>query len=186
MHKKPILMIHEIREWMLELPLEDYTLTFDDGLYSQYYYFSHFKSIKTEKVYFISTDVISNGAQSTMFPTCREAHEKYRNGITEDYMTKDQIIELLEDPLVDIGGHSHQHKNLSTMSIADAYTHVKQDTERMLNWFETNLSYRPTKFCYPYNQDWHGLYKKILGGYGFTDFYGNERTAIEDLITTIN
>ena len=36
---KPILMIHEFKEDFLNLNLEDYILTFDDGLYTQYLFF---------------------------------------------------------------------------------------------------------------------------------------------------
>ena len=33
---KPVLMLHEFKEEFLDLPLENYILTFDDGLYTQY------------------------------------------------------------------------------------------------------------------------------------------------------
>jgi hypothetical protein len=186
MSKKPVLMIHEVRDWMFDLPLEDYTLTFDDGLYSQYYHFPQFKSIKTEKIFFISTDIISTGVQSTNFPTCIEAHEKYRLGNREDYMTVKQIRELMQDPLVTIGGHSHNHTPLESLSLQEAYNHIRLDTERMIDWFAIHLNFQPTKFCYPYNNDWNGLYKKLLSYYGFTEFYGKERIAIEDLVTLVN
>jgi hypothetical protein len=180
MSKKPVLMIHEVREWMFDLPLENYVLTFDDGLYSQFYHFDRFKSIQTEKIFFISTDIVSSGTQSLDFPTCREAHQKYRKGNREDYMTLPQIRELMKDPLTTIGAHSHTHTQLDKLSLQEAYQHIRLDTERMIDWFNLNLKYHPTKFCYPYNNDWHGLYKKLLSYYGFTDFYGKERTAIED------
>jgi hypothetical protein len=67
---KPILMIHEIRDWMFDLPLHNYVLTFDDGLYSQYYFLDKFKTIDTEKIFFISTGILcdENEIQSTTFP----------------------------------------------------------------------------------------------------------------------
>ena len=42
---KPVLMIHSIRPEYFELPLENYILTFDDGLYSQYHYYNKFKEM---------------------------------------------------------------------------------------------------------------------------------------------
>ena len=38
-----ILTIHDVRKEYLNLNLVDYRLTFDDGLFSQYYYFQLFK-----------------------------------------------------------------------------------------------------------------------------------------------
>jgi len=51
MTNKKVLMIHEVTENLFNLPLENYILTFDDGLYSQYYHFKHFESIDTEKIF---------------------------------------------------------------------------------------------------------------------------------------
>jgi hypothetical protein len=179
---KPVLMIHEVKDWMLDLPLEKYILTFDDGLYSQYYYFDHFKKIPTEKIYFISSDIICTGTQSTEFPCCRTAHEKAFSGNKEDYMTLDQIKELMADPWVTIGGHSHNHNRIGQFrKVMEKLQHIKTDTELMLEWFEKNLDFRPKHFCYPYNDDYSGLYPAILKHYNFTNFYGKDRIAIESL-----
>lgn len=179
---KPVLMIHEIRDWMFELPLEQYTLTFDDGLYSQYYYFERFKSIPTEKIYFISSDIICSGKQSIDFPACRDAHKKAFSGNKEDFMTIDQIKELMRDPLVSIGGHSHAHNRLSNYNkIVEKIQHIKTDTEAMIEWFKSNLDYVPTRFCFPYNDDYEGMYPALLKTFGFKEFYGHERTPIETL-----
>lgn len=177
-------MIHEVRDWMFDLPLENYTLTFDDGLYSQFYYFDRFKSIPTEKLYFISSDIICTGEQSNEFPTCRDAHEKAFLGNKEDYMTLDQIKTLMADPWVTIGAHSHSHKRMTHFNkITEKLQHIKFDTELMLYWFEDNLKFRPTHFCYPYNDDYNGIYTAVLKHYEFTKFYGSERIAIESLVS---
>lgn len=179
---KPVLMIHEIEEWMFSLPLENYILTFDDGLYSQYFYKDHFKKLNTQKIYFISSNIICSGIQSTDFPKCHDAHEKAFQGNYEDYMTVDQIKELMSDPLVSIGAHSHNHVRLNQFSTLFKVTnHIKQDTEQMIVWFEDTLNFRPTKFCFPYNESFQGMYPAILKQYGFREFYGNERTPIETL-----
>lgn len=182
MNTKPVLMIHEVSESLFNLPLKDYVLTFDDGLYSQYWYFDRFKSIPTEKIYFISSGIICNSPQSAEFPSCVEAHKKARNGITEDFMTVTQIKELMQDPLVTIGAHSHNHVELSNISkLPNKVAHIRKDTEQMLNWFKDNLEFRPTAFCYPYNDNLYGIYTGLLKEYGFTSFYGSERIPVETL-----
>lgn len=179
---KPTLAIHEINENILKLTLDQYILTFDDGLYSQYYYFSHFQKIPTEKVYFISSGIVCNILQSSGFPKCSVAHKKAFSGNMEDYMTIDQIKTLMEDPLVTIGGHSHSHTRLNKFPrLVDKIHHIKEDTEKMLEWFHKHLNLRPTSFCFPYNEDLNGMYPALLKQYGFTDFYGRERTPIEKL-----
>jgi Polysaccharide deacetylase len=176
MNSKPVLMIHEIKDSLFDLPLEDYVLTFDDGLYSHYYHFDKFKKIKTQKIFFISTDIICDGAQSTEFPSSVVAHDKAFAGNKEDFMTLEQIKELAKDPLVSIGAHGHFHKNLDQIpKLFDKLKHIEDDAELMMNWFETNLGFIPKQFCYPYNNDLKGMYATLLKKYGFNEFYGAER-----------
>lgn len=179
---KPVLMIHEFREEMLKLPLDQYTLTFDDGLYSQYYYFDQIQQFDTEKIFFISTNIVCDGVQSTEFPSCVTAHKKSAQGNNEDYMTLAQIGQLLKSPQVRIGGHSHYHENIEHLHLYNRVQHVEADTQEMLQWFHRHLNFRPVDFCFPYNQDLHGIYKLILSKHGFTNFYGAERIAIESLL----
>jgi hypothetical protein len=177
---KPVLMIHEVREWMFDLPLEDYIITFDDGLYSQYYYRDKFLSIDTPKIYFISSGIVCDDRQSTDFPSCEVAHEKAFNGNYEDYMTINQIEELMADPNVTIGGHSHSHTNLNQIpDLFSRISHIESDTKQMINWFKDTLNFVPSAFCFPYNNDLDNMYKGLLKKYGFTEYYGNERIPIE-------
>lgn len=179
---KPVLMIHEFREEFLKLPLEQYILTFDDGLYSQYYFYHKIKSIPTKKIYFISSGIVCSGRQNTEFINCQNAHDKAFCGNYEDFMTVDQIKELMVDPWVTIGAHSHSHKNLNDFKkITHRAMHVIDDTKTMMEWFKTNLGFSPTAFCFPYNDDNNGLYKPVLQSVGFTEFYGKERIAIESV-----
>jgi hypothetical protein len=179
---KPVLMIHEIREEFFDLPLENYILTFDDGLFSQYYYYPQFKAIPTEKIYFISSGIVCDVKQNMEFPACHIAHEKAFAGNKEDYMTLDQIKELMKDPLVTIGAHGHSHKNLEDFSkVTHRAMHVIADTKLMMQWFKDNLNYLPTAFCFPHNNDIDGMYQPVLKASGFTSFYGKERTAIENV-----
>jgi hypothetical protein len=181
--KKPVLMIHEIYEDIFKLDLEKYTLTFDDALYSQFYYYPKFKEIKTEKIYFISSNIICEQTQSMNFLPCAKAHEKAFTGNKEDYMTLEQIRYLSEEKYVSIGGHSHSHTKLNSFkSLFEKTQYIKEDTENMLHWFKQNLNYQPTKFCFPYNDDLGGFYKFLLYPYGFTEFFSHERTPVETLL----
>lgn len=150
-------MIHDITEDIFSLPLENYILTFDDGLTKHYTYYDNFKKINTEKIYFIPT------------------------GITE--LTIEQIKCISNDPLTTIGGHSHLHKSLKLFETLDLkIKHIMSDTELMINWFEQNLNEIPDKFCYPFNDDCNGIYTAIVRKYGFTKLYGRERIPVETLL----
>jgi hypothetical protein len=180
---KPVLMIHEVNDNIFKLPLENYILTFDDGLYSQYYHFDKIKNINTEKIFFISSETICHGQQSKQFPSCEIAHKKAFDGNYEDYMSIQQIKELMKDPQVTIGGHSHSHTNLNSIyDLINKIEYIKEDTKLMIEWFKNHLQFTPTIFCYPYNNDLNQIYKGILKTLGFTKFYGNERIPVESLL----
>ena len=180
---KPVLMIHKVHDWMFDLPLEDYILTFDDGLYSQYHYYPQFKQFNTEKIYFISSGIVSSGEQSSEFPESQIAHNKAAVGNFEDYMTVEQIRELDRDPMVFIGGHGHDHLRLSEMdTMADKIRYINDDLHKMRMWFKENLGYYPDRFCYPHNDDLRGVYRAIVLSTGIHQTYGSERIPIETLL----
>lgn len=179
---KPILMIHEIRDWMFNLPLHDYILTFDDGLFSQFYFLEKLKSIDTEKIFFITTNITCNEdeVQNLVFPTCDEAHEDFfSNGNRKNYLKWNQIIEIYNTPKCYIGGHSHNHNIYKNIPISKLYNELISDTECMIKEFKQR-GITITKFCYPYNEQYI-LYESILKKFGITEFYGKERQAIEKL-----
>lgn len=179
---KPVLMIHEIREWMLELSLENYILTFDDGLYSQFYFFDHFKKLNTEKYYFISTNIVcpEEITQSTSFPTCVEAHRDFfENQNSHHYMKWSQIKNISQTPNCFIGGHSHSHHRHEEGPIEKLYQKLLSDTQAMLDKF-AGQDIKVDSFCYPYNKQYL-LYEAILKKNNFKIFFGNERIAIESL-----
>jgi hypothetical protein len=178
--QKQVLMVHEICDNFFDVKnLEEYILTFDDGLYNHFLHFNELKKIKTEKIFFISTSIICEGKQSDEFLDCKTCHEKAFSGNKENYMNLEQIKMIKNQENFFIGGHSHFHKNLNEfLTLNEKVKHIKTDTELMLNWFEKNLNFKPLKFCFPYNNDVDGLYKIILKKYGFTDFFGKERITI--------
>lgn len=180
---KSTLMIHECQKEFIKLPLVDYVLTFDDGLYSQYAFYQEIKHIQTPKIFFISSGIICDSTQSVDLIACDVAHKKAHSGNRENYMTLEQLTELIDDPWVTIGGHSHAHARLSNFDgLAAKTAHIQQDTEQMISWFEKNLKHKPISFCFPYNDDLNGLYKGLLRKWGFVNFYGSERIPIETLL----
>ena len=183
MEQKPVLMIHEVDERLFELPLADYVLTFDDGLYSQYHYFQRINEIDTQKIFFISTNIICIGDQSTEYISSKHAHDKYfETGNAENFMTLAQIKELMGHPQVIIGGHSHNHTDIRNMKLVERLTLIRKDTELMVTWFETNLGFRPRHFCFPYNNNSDGLYNAALKEYGIVKCHGRERIPVETLL----
>lgn len=173
---KPVLMIHEFAEWMLDLPLEKYILTFDDGLYTQYMYLDELMEIETDKIFFISTGIVASEdtVQSNEFIQCAAAHEAlFASGDTSHYMKWSQIKELHNRPGCEIGGHSNMHNSVNIRNILS-------DTRLMNNTFKTHELY-PKSFCFPYNQE-NEVYRRLLIHNGYEHFYGKDRIDIYDIM----
>lgn len=180
---KPVLMIHEIDEKMFQLSLEDYTLTFDDALYSQYYYLDRLKEIQTQKIFFVSTGIVCNEkeTQNLDFPSSVEAHRQFfEQNITNNYMKWSQIKEIASLEDCDIGGHSHLHKRYEDLGMKEQFENLRADTNQMIEEFKAQ-SIEIDSFCFPYNKE-YTAHKELLKKYGITKFYGTERIAIEDLL----
>ncbi|WP_412463058.1 polysaccharide deacetylase family protein [Halobacteriovorax sp. RT-2-6] len=184
---KPILMIHEVYEWMLNLDLSEYIITFDDGLYSQYKYLEHFLKFDTPKIFFISTNIISpeDEIQNKETIPCARAHELFfKNKVTNNYMKWSQIKEIANTANCYIGGHSHKHKDLrKNISLKELHSHLKNDTDTMISEFEKK-GIQIKDFCFPYNYE-APLYKEVLKQKGITNIYGSGRIAIEELKNAI-
>jgi hypothetical protein len=172
---KQTLMIHEVSEWMFDLPLHEYILTFDDGLYTQYKYIDLIDRIETEKIFFISTNIVAGEGveQIDSFISCSQAHEIYFNtGELKYYMNWSQIKDISRRYRCSIGGHSHYHTKRNIKTLAN-------DTRLMCKAFKQQELY-PDSFCFPYNDDCE-VYKRILLNHGFKKFYGKDRIDINDL-----
>ena len=172
---KPVLMIHELHDWMLQLPLHDYILTFDDGLYSQYKHLEQLKEINTRKIFFISTNIVADESvnQSTDVIKCDVAHELYfKSNDTSHYMKWSQIQTIAATHQCEIGGHSHNHEQNPGFNIIT-------DTKLMKQTFNKH-GLHPNTFCFPYNDESY-IYKQILQKHGFTEFYGKDRIDIYDI-----
>lgn len=171
-------MIHEFKEKFLDLPLENYTLTFDDGLYTQYLFLEEILKIKTKKYFFISSGIVceEEKIQDNTFITCYNAHKKaFKNNFT-NYMKWSQIKNILKYKNCYIGCHSHYHK----IKTADCVECIIEDNRLMNNNFLKNLNFIPDSFCFPYNYQ-TSLYRQILEKKGFINFFGKERIDINEI-----
>ena len=175
---KPVLMIHEFKEDFLNLPLKDYILTFDDGLFTQYKFFKEIKKIKTQKYFFISSGIIcpEDVNQNDEYISCAKAHRKAFLGDFTNYMKWSQIKEINNTENCYIGCHSHFHMRKT----AGCVECIILDNQKMFSEFNKNLKYMPDSFCFPYNYE-TPLYKEILSKKGFKNFYGSERIDINEI-----
>ena len=172
---KPTLMLHEVDDRIFSLPLEDYILTFDDGLFSQYKLRDRLMHVNTKKIFFISTNIVAkeNTKQNNTIVDCVTCHERYFNsGDLSNYMNWEQILELSRMDQFYIGGHSHNHHR-------PAFGDIISDTRAMMSMFESH-DLMPVDFCFPYNH-YCEVYKRVLTSYGFVNFYGKERLSLEVL-----
>jgi hypothetical protein len=120
------LMIHDIRKEYFDLDLNPYTLTFDDALFSQYYYFPLFKNHSQPLTYFITTSFVKPGKARKMFdgnyiPYLKSKKYGYRTfiqGRYEHFMNVEEIRIISKHPNVRIGVHSHFHDVVLTRTHA--------------------------------------------------------------------
>jgi hypothetical protein len=183
--------VHSVCEDLFKLELNDYILTFDDGLFSQYFYWEYIHRIAPNSILFIPTRAImlSNFirpryyGEFIKFRDCFQAMRRWKQcNLHDDYMTLGEIKFLIENYNVRIGGHGHRHLEpmLYKDSLVDSIKIMKEDIDQMFNWFKIHLSITPTEFCFPFNKE-DSYLKRILEDKGITQFYGKERTEIETL-----
>jgi len=184
---KEIIVIHEITRDILELPLEKYILTFDDALYSQYYYWPLIEKIKTEKILFVSPCLVNENDKDRSqfdgshinFPSCYEAMSLYREkNDKSNYMNVNEIKQITG---VTIGAHSFSHFKQLDMKLYDKAKFIREDTELMLKWFKEKLNLKPDVYSFPHYIE-NELQRVILKSYGFKTFFGSEdRHIVETL-----
>lgn len=116
------LMIHDIRPEYFDLPLDQYHLTFDDGLYAHYYYLPLLEKHPSTLFFFIATDFIQPGAARKMFegqyrPYLKSKRYMYQAMIENQrdfYMTVGEVQRLARRSNVVVGAHSHYHDVILT------------------------------------------------------------------------
>jgi peptidoglycan/xylan/chitin deacetylase (PgdA/CDA1 family) len=117
-----ILAIHDIRKEYFDLNLDPYQLTFDDGLYSQFYYFPLFKKHPQKLTYFITPSFVKSGKLRPMFSgrhllylkSKKYMYRTFVEGRFDHFMTVEELQEISRQPNVQIGAHSHFHEVVLT------------------------------------------------------------------------
>jgi len=118
------LMIHDIRKEYFDLNLDQYQLTFDDGLFSQYYYFPLFENHPAKLIYFITTSFIKPGKARNMFggeyitylKSKKYGYRTFVEGKFDHFMTIEEVQAIASRSNVRIGVHSHFHDVIFTRS----------------------------------------------------------------------
>jgi hypothetical protein len=137
-------MIHDFRKDYFELNLAAYTLTFDDGLYSQYYYYPLLDSVDSPQIFFIITSFIKPGKARERFngefiksvKSRKYMNDAFINNDFSDFMTLEEIQKLATHKGVKIGTHSHFH---------DVIIHDTPPKKPTSQWKIERLSYHPEK-----------------------------------------
>ncbi len=123
---KRYLMIHDIRKEYFDLNLDQYRLSFDDGLFSQYYYFPLLNKHNAELTFFITTSFIKPGKARSRYageylPHLKTKTYAYRTFIEnrfDHFMNLEEIQALSAQSNVRIGVHSHFHDVILTRTHA--------------------------------------------------------------------
>ncbi|MFO8082967.1 MAG: polysaccharide deacetylase family protein [Desulfobacterales bacterium] len=116
------LIIHNVRKEFFHLDLAEYQLTFDDGLYSQYYYLPLFKKNRVPIIFFITTGLIQEGKDRAVFDGQHLPYVKSREYMYEafiknnfgQFMRVEELKQLANEEDVVIGAHSHFHDIILT------------------------------------------------------------------------
>ncbi|MBW2411542.1 MAG: hypothetical protein JRF72_17220 [Deltaproteobacteria bacterium] len=119
------LMIHDVRKEYFDLSLNAYQLTFDDGLYSQFYYFPLFKDHPEKLTYFITTSFIKPGKARKTYggrdiPYTKSKtymHRTFAEGRLDHFMNVEEVQEIGRQKNVRIGAHSHFHDVILTRTL---------------------------------------------------------------------
>jgi hypothetical protein len=137
-------MIHDFRKDYFELNLAAYTLTFDDGLYSQYYYYPLLDPVGSPKIFFIITSFIKPGKARARYngefiksvKSRKYMKDAFINNDFSHFMNLEEIQELATHKGVKIGTHSHFH---------DVIIHDTPPKKPTGQWKIERLSYHPEK-----------------------------------------
>jgi len=163
--EKKELMIHKFHDAYLDIQLDDYILTFDDGLFSQVLGIRKIVNVypDIEIKFFVSTGIIHIGTDAQTFNESDVAHQRFFDlGLTTDFVSYDNLVELSKISQVKIGFHGHKHIKPSylkkNLSLNDRLKTWKDDAREMVfgavKFYEARLIQKDTKilYCAPYNE----------------------------------
>ncbi len=165
LYSRTELMIHKFHDEYLDLKLDDYDLTFDDGLHSQVIgikkIISIYPNIKIK--FFVSTGIIHVGQEPHTFNESDVAHLRFFDlGLTSDFVSYDDLLYLSKLSQVKIGFHGHMHIKPSylkkNLSLLDRLNVWKTDAQEMvfgaIKFNESKIINKDDAFLYcpPYNE----------------------------------
>jgi len=133
---------------LMEDPLEGekkIAITFDDALSS---FYDHAKPILRKYSAPATVFVIS----STLEPSNRISNEELihdRLNTTDELMTKEQLEELTQEPLISIGAHTETHPKLTEIDDPEI---LKKEIIGAKEIIESKIGICINTFCYPYNE----------------------------------
>lgn len=163
MEGKPLLMIHRFKEEYLKLPLDEYVLVFDDGLYNHYLWFRKIRAKfpRVKMIFAVSTNIIANGWDIQDDMESPEAHELYfKHQSKIGFMNMNQIKEISNSRNCFIAVHGHNHMNLDTtrktLGLLNYFQEVQKEYIGMfdvaMNWIYSGIIRSKLMFVLPYNQ----------------------------------
>ena len=142
------------------------TISFDDGLYSQYQFLRDNPDVCQRSIVFVSPKTIRNELEypyDKVVVLCDVAHAMYVLGDRKSYMSLTEIAELKKLG-VRIGYHSYNHLNISQRytKASEKLKEIKFQVQMMLDYQE-NFGIFDNIFCVPYN-DYSilNIYLKLL------------------------
>jgi peptidoglycan/xylan/chitin deacetylase (PgdA/CDA1 family) len=110
-------MIHNVRRKMFDIGLPNYRMTFDDGLFSQYYYFPEIRKYGDIFIFFLTTSLIGDGRMrsrydGTELPYVKSGAYMFDAFVLQEtghFMRTAELKWLASQPGVILGLHSHFH-----------------------------------------------------------------------------
>ena len=129
-------------------------LTIDDGFLS--FYENAWPILKNKKIPFI------------LFISTREVGNF-------NYMSWEQIKEISKENFVEIGNHSHTHEYLAD----ENNEAIKEDIEKSISIFKTNLGKNSDFFSYPFGE-YSNNFKNIIKQFGFKFAFGQHSGVIDE------
>lgn len=127
----------EVYEGQRMMPERPVLVTFDDGYANNYEIaFPVLKELNVKANIFLVYETI-------------DRHNAWHDPKTEPWikmLTWDQVFEMLNSGLVDMGSHTMKHRNLPTISLEEARWEMAESKKRL----EEKLGRRMTAFAYPY------------------------------------
>lgn len=173
-----ILEIHQVQEGYLNKNIYKNfdILTFDDGLYSQFYYLDFFKSLNKPLIFFISSGIINNNNKFE-FKDCLNAHNDFfLKNDTSAYMSIQQIQIISKE--FEIGWHTHFHPLLTQFSKINQLQIILNEIKLGSDFIK---KFGCKSFCFPYNNK-NNFFEYNLKKNNFNTFFGSERINLENYL----